>query len=401
MAEATSAAFSKTRTIVICIAVLFAGLLLSQVIFTTEPVAQIEAATKRTAMLVEVVEAEYGSFHPQITAMGTVVPAERVLLRAQVSGHISARAEHFFPGGYVRKGDMLVQIDPADYRHQLQQFESELVQAQSALAIEAGEQEAARRDYVRLNRELKGSQQELILRKPQMRSAQAKVSAAQAMVERAKLDLARTQVRAPFDAQVISRNVDVGSMANPNETLAEVVGVDHYWVEASLPLARLPWLVLPTESLPGGSVSVRNRTAWPSGASREGRLLSVVGSLDGSTRMARVIIKVEDPLALRDTNNGARSLVVGSFVECSITTRKLDEVVKIHRDYVRKNNTAWVMERNTLVIRELDIVFQDKEYAYLKSGLNAGDKIVTTDLSRVREGAELRLKGEMNSEVRS
>ena len=399
MSEASSAPFSLKSTFYICTAIFLVGLLLTQVIFSTEPEAKREAATKRTAMLVEVVTAERGDFQPQIIAMGAVVPAERVLLRAQVGGQITHRAEGFSPGGFIKKGDALLTIDPADYGHQLQQREGELAQAQASLAIEAGEQAAARRDYERLNRELSGMQQELILRKPQMRSARAKVTGAEAVLAQARLDLERTQVRAPFDAQVVSRNVELGSNVDTNDTLAELVGLNSYWVEASLPLAKLPWLQLPNTEHEGSKVSLRHRTAWPAGASRIGHLKSVIGSLEGATRMARAIIEVQDPLARQKQNTGAAQLFAGSYVECVIAARPLVDVVKLARRYVRKNNTAWLMENNKLVIRELDIVFEDNSFAYVQSGILAGDKIVITDLSRVRNGAELRLKPVEGSNV--
>ena len=50
------------------------------------------------------------------------------------------------------------------------------------------------------------------------------------------------------------------------------------------------------------------------------------------------------------------------------------------------------MNDGRLEIRQLDIVFQDAEHAYVRDGLREGDQVVTTSLSSVREGASLRLK---------
>lgn len=378
------------KTLLISAAILFAAAFITVVIFSTEPEAEREAATKKTAMLVDVTTVEAGDFHPTITAMGTVVPAQAVMLQPRVNGHVTAIANKFFPGGRVREGDVVLRLDPSDYQNQLQQRQSELAQATTALEIEMGEQAIAERDFRRIEggRNLTEMQRALVLREPQLNAAKARVEAARANVQQARLDLERTQIKAPFDAQVLSRLVNVGSQVTPGDNLAELVGARTYWVEATLPLARLRWI-----SVGGGeaNVRIRNRTAWPDGEFRRGRLHSVIGELEGQTRMARVLIEVDDPLAVEPDNEGKMPLMIGSFVECRIRAEPLRNVVRIERGLVRKNDTAWVMENNALVIRELEIALRDEQYAYIERGLNAGDKVVTTSLSAVDEGAELRV----------
>jgi hypothetical protein len=79
-------------------------------------------------------------------------------------------------------------------------------------------------------------------------------------------------------------------------------------------------------------------------------------------------------------------------VQCVLEGREIEDVVKIDRKHVRKDDTAWVMKDDRLEIRKLDIVFQDAEHAYAREGLEDGDQVVTTSLSTVREGVSLRLK---------
>ena len=70
--------------------------------------------------------------------------------------------------------------------------------------------------------------------------------------------------------------------------------------------------------------------------------------------------------------------------------------MKLNRDYLRKDETVWVMKDGKLQIAEVDIVFEDARFAYVRSGLSDGDQVVTTNLSTVVEGAPLRVEGEMN-----
>lgn len=390
---------SRTLTLVLCVAILAVGAGVTVLIFRTEPTAQREGATKQTAMLVDVTSVERGTFRPTIRAMGTVVAARDVTLAARVDGQVLAIAETFTPGGFVREGELLVRLDPADHETALRQRRSELQQARADLAIEEGRRDVAIKDYELLGRELPADQRDLVLRGPQIESTRARVEHARAAVRQAELHLERTQVRAPFDAHVLRRDVDVGSQVDPGEPLARLVGLDEYWVEATVPLSELRWLSFRADDGAGSRVIVRSPTAWGAEAHRVGRLDRLVGALEDGTRMARVIVSVPDPLAR--TGDDAPVLMIGAFVEVSMKGEPLEDVVRVDRDLVRKDDTVWVMEDGMLRIRDITITLRDAQAAYVSSGLDGDERIVTTSLATVRDGAELRLSGSAASEEAS
>ena len=134
-------------TLFACAAILLAAVVLITLIFSTEPEAQRSSASKRTAMLVEVSAAERGTFRPTITVMGTVRPEREIMLSPRVGGEIVALSGSFTPGGFVAQGEVLLQIDPADYEAALLQRRSELRQASADLELELGRQELAKKDY--------------------------------------------------------------------------------------------------------------------------------------------------------------------------------------------------------------------------------------------------------------
>ena len=102
-------------TIVVCTVILLLAASVITVIRLTEPKAQRSSASKRTAMLVEVTQGERGTFQPEILVMGTVRPEKEIVLSPRVSGEIVSVSESFTPGGFVDEGEILLQIDPADY----------------------------------------------------------------------------------------------------------------------------------------------------------------------------------------------------------------------------------------------------------------------------------------------
>ena len=82
--------------------------------------------------------------------------------------------------------------------------------------------------------------------------------------------------------------------------------------------------------------------------------------------------------------------MIGTFVEVNIQADAIPDVVRLNRDYVRSNETVWVMKDGKLEIRKVEIVLTDDIYAYIRSGLDDEEKVVITDLSTVSNGIGLR-----------
>lgn len=387
----------KTRTIVIiCIGILLVAALVTSFIFMSEPTAQSEGASKQMAMLVEVVPAEKGTFRPVITGTGTVEPVEDITLSPLVGGQVITRARAFTPGGFVEKGTVLLQIDPSDYRNTLRLRESELQQRETDLEMEMGRQQVAQQDLQLVGGDsLSREERSLVLRQPQLNAVKAEIRAAEAAVEQARLDLSRTTIKAPFEAHILSQNVTEGSQVAPGDNLGRLVGSKYYRVILTLPVSKLQWLHFPSNDSESGSpVRIRNTTAWPQGQYREGTLDKQVGALDDRTRLASVLILVPDPLARSADKKGKPELMIGAFVEAQITGEEIEGVVRINRDYLRTNNTVWVMKDEKLEIRDAEVVLTDSQYAYISNGLEDGEKVVITNLSTVTEGTPLRTGAE-------
>jgi RND family efflux transporter MFP subunit len=360
------------------------------VIWLTEPEAQRETAVKRTPMLVEVTGVEVGRFTPVFTALGTVRPDQDVDLQPQVQGRVRTVDEAFVPGRIVAEGATLVRLDPADLRNQLAQRRSALAQAEADLALEKGRQAVARAERDQIDGPVSPDQEALILREPQLRSTRARLEAAEAAVRQAELDLSRTVIEAPFDAMVITRAASPGAQVGPGVSLGRLVGTRRFWVELTLPVARLRHLALDDGQGAGTPVRLRDRGAFPEGVHREGVLHSVVRQVDDRTRLARLLVAVDDPLAL-DSGTSGPPLTAGAFVEAHVDGAPLEGVVRLERAHLRKGDTVWTLEDGALRIRQVDVVVEDASYAYIRDGLDADARVVTTDLATVSEGAPLRL----------
>ncbi len=337
--------------------------------------------------------------------LGTVEPAQDIVLSPRVRGQVVEISPEFAPGGMVEQGDLLLRIDPADFENAVSISESELKQAEASREIEQARQRLAEKELEMLQGSIDETNRALVTREPQIASIEAEVAAAKATVARNRLDLERTRILAPFRAQVLSRAINVGSQVGPGDELGRLIGLEEYWIMAAVPVRSLRWLQFPesaseasldkldssarprSSAATGSKVILRNRDAWGTDIEREARVTRMIGTLDEQTRLARVLITIEDPLG-QESNEPP--LILDTLMETEIEGRPIDDVVRLRREYVRDQDTVWIMKDGKLKIRDIHIVFRDAQYAYIRTGLEDGDEVVTTTLATVADGVALR-----------
>ena len=344
------------------------------------------AAPQRQISVVDVQTAEQGNARTVISVMGTVAAARQVTLKAQVAGTVWSVSPRFVPGGLIARGEELLALDPSDYEVKVKKAESALESARAALAIEQGNQNIAREE-LRLLSELSAqavAQTDLALRKPQLQQARADVAAAEADLRQARLDLDRTVVRAPFNAMIVERNVNVGTYAGSQESLATIVGTDEFWVEAVVSLEQLAFVDL---DYPGGCpVVIRSQAG---AGSWQGRVTQIAGKLNETSRMATVIVAVKNPLGTADKPSAAR-LMIDDYVYADITGRELSGVIELPRAALQDGDTVWVNAGNTLDIRNVTLAWKSADKIYLQDGVAPGEQVVMSGLSTPVQGMPLK-----------
>lgn len=360
-------------------------------IYRTEPTAQQIDSKRKSAALVETLTVRRDTFEPRLGVLGTVQPVQDIVLSPRIRGQVIELSPSFVPGGMVRQGDMLLHIDPADFENAVSVRQSELEQVEADWKIEEGRSKLAKQELELLGDSIGGINRALVLREPQTASLESQLSASRAALQRAQLDLQRTRLTAPFDAQVLRRMVNVGSQVGPGDELGQLVGIDQYWVIAAVPVRNLRWIQFPTAEHEGSLVTLHDRDSWGPDVYRQGRVARMIGALDQQTRLARVVVTVDDPLGL---TSDAPPLILDTLIEARIEGIAIEDTVRLEREYVHDGDTVWVMKDNQLEIRETDIIFRDAAYAYVRGGLEDGDQVVTTTLATVANGVQLRDVGD-------
>lgn len=350
---------------------------------------------------VQIQKAKPSSFQIIVTAMGTVIPAREVVLKSRVSGEIVEIHPEFTEGGFLKKDMKILQIDPQDYELALARKRSTVTDAEYALKLELGHQTVAKREWELLNqgKPAQDMEKELALRQPHLNKVRADLSAAEAELKAAMLDLERTRITAPFNTMVRSKSVDRGSQVTPQEPLAELVGTDAYRIQASLPVDRLEWIDVPVQTGDPGS---KARIIYGQGHECSGTVIRLMGDLATEGRMARILVEVADPLGLKASNKDRAPLLIGEYVRVKILGRKLDNVFQIPRTAFKDNSSIWIAgENQTLEIRKVRPVWRDADVVLLQDGLKPGEQLIVSDLPAPVQGMSVRvdtLKSEVESD---
>ncbi len=175
-----------------------------------------------------------------LSSFGEVKSVEDTMLSAQVSGEVTSWHENFVPGGLIRRGDILFSIDKSRYESAVLQAEADVSTAEASLIEEKARGEVAKREAKTLpSRKVT----DLYLRKPQLLSAKASLKSAQARLKVAKRDLEFCDVKAPYDALVINRDIGVGQFVNQGAQVAQISNIEA--AEVVFPVAGFDNAFLP------------------------------------------------------------------------------------------------------------------------------------------------------------
>jgi len=397
-APITSLKGRRLLNLLLSLLVIVLGLVIATYITHKAPKAQKRAPLKAIPVVeVQVVQPE--DHRIMVPAMGTVVPAREVVLKAQVSGKVLSLHPEFIAGGYIKENAEILQIDPVDYQLTVTLAEAKVKDAESGLELAEEEANAAKEEWRLLNEgnaETNDKPPPLVAKEPQLAAAQARLKAEQAELQKAELNLKRTSVRAPFNGIVRTKSVELGSLVTPQDPLAELVGVDEYWIQVSVPVDYLKWISVPNRKGKKGS---QVRVVHQNGYERTGEVIELLGDLETEGRMARILAAVKDPLGLKDSGQTTRPLLIGEYVRVEIEGSPLSQVFRIPRVALRENDTIWIVgDDSTLNIRPVTTIWRDTQTVFLEQGLNPGDKLIVSDLAAPVEGMKIQMEGAERAE---
>lgn len=332
---------------------------------------------------------------------GRLEAVERVDIRSQVAGTL--QTVHFREGALVKKGELLLTIDPAPYAAEVQRAEAQVMAAQARVAQARGEQERSQR----LWSEQAISKRELDERVNGQREADANLRAAQAALQTAQLSLGYTQLRAPVAGRVGKLEVTVGNLvaAGPGaQVLTTLVSVSPIYASFDAD-EQVVAKALKDVGVKGvrklDRIPVQMGTAASTDTPFEGRLQLVDNQVDPKSGTIRA-------RAVFDNPDG--QLMPGQFARVRMGQANRGTALLINERAVgtdqNKKFVLVVGADNKAIYREISLGASVNGLRIVKQGLEANERIVVNGLQRIRPGSlvapqlvEMSAKAELSKPV--
>ena len=374
---------------------ILAGCVLLAVWLVSNPTQLDEASPEIVPVAVRVMEVRSEPVKLFVESQGKVQAARTVNLSAPVAGTVAWISPKLEAGGYVAADEPLLRLDSSDY-------EIALARSEAALRQAIAEESHASAEYERL-REL-GERR--LASESQIQNAErlanvtaARINEIETQLRQATIDLERTEVRAPFDAIVQSRRVELGQFANRAENIAVMFGADEVEVRLPLAIRQLGYLDVPLdfrgeldrrvapavrlEGLYGGRQHV-----W------FGRMVRTEATIDPDSNTVQSIVRVIQPQELEnrqaDKQQGATNIIplpIGLFVEAFISGREIDDIIALPRAVIRNNNQVLVVDaENKMHYREVEIFRFEEERVLISGGLAPGEIVCVSPIQAVVNG---------------
>lgn len=382
---------------------------------------QVLVSTKQEAPKIE-------RHRPPMTVRGTTLAAQTIpdplvgygtaqadvaaTITAEVRGEVIELHPDLKVGAAVKQGELLVQIDPAEYAEQVKKAENLLAVDESTLmrldveqqnldaliVIARSELDIAEREYQRVSRlreadqaatrefdraqmsvnaarrALQTLEKERAVIEPTRASAKATKSAHEADLELANIALDKTRIVAPFDCVISMVGVERGERMAPGRVVVSLLDPRLIEVPIQLPASERPRVtegartVLSQDSLPG--------VTW------EGRVARISPTANMTTRTFDLFVEV-------DNTKHQLQLLPGTFVRSQIDGNMLEDVILVPRGAVRdehvfvaRDGKAW--KQRVTVDR---LLLEDA----IVRGLEPGQTVITTNLDALDDGSEVRV----------
>lgn len=402
------------KSTLLALGILALGILVSVLLVALSPEPVRRSPPVQTP-LVQTISADVRTGALVVAGSGTVRPKAEVDLSPQVSGSVVYVSPALVSGGQIRRGQVLVRIEAADYQNALRQAEADVAQQQVNLLQTEEEARIARTEYERFRTREQARRTSaadtagpsgLVLREPQQAAAKAALARADAVRDNAQLALSRTQIVAPFDGYVRSENVDRGQFVAAGQPIARLYAADE--VEVVVPLSTDEAALIPnlwTKQAGQNNTQIPATVFMAYGGQRyqwSGYVDRAEAALDATTRTIDMVIRVPKPFA-GGTPVGvpgevdlmakqAPPLLVGQYVSVQLNGVELDQYAALPREALRAGDEVWTVAQDSVVhIVPVQVLQKIGSEVFVLGSIKPTDAIIISDLTAATEGMRVRI----------
>ena len=356
----------------------------------------VEAApVARPVTLVETIDLTAITNPLPIRGEGFIKPFRIANLASQVGGQVVGIHPAITERGIFKQGDVLVSLDDSAERASLTQTIANIEGTHARLDLNT--------ILLKRTESLRASGTTSQAALDQVRSQQAELDASlnslQAAKKSAEVALGRKIVRAPFDGAVLSKSVEIGTIVNGGQSIAEIFTQDRMEIDVAVreaDAALIPGLFAGVPTAASVTVQFAGKTfLWAAHVSR------VAPNLDARTRTLTVTVELDDGTAIGAQGgeilaSGAPPALINSFAKVVIQGIRPESTYPIPSTALRGGNHLWLFDdldpdASVLRIIPTELIHVDGETSYVKiNPLPAQSRLITSPLSTAQEGMQLR-----------
>ncbi len=326
----------------------------------------------------------------ELRLTGNVSALYKTEISSELTGNVISVSEKLVKGGFFKKGEEMLRIDDRDYQDDLVQSRATLTKVKLEVARE---KELARQAFADWQELGQGAPTDLALRKPQTEQAVASLAAAQSQLQRAKRNLEKTTIKAPFDCLVSSRSVSAGTFVTAGAPLFEIYNTDMAEIRLAVSSEDSAFLSLPD---PGVLLKKTARVEIISNGDgstgkRDGYISRIEGETDPETRLQYLVVRVDDPYSVR---HRLPLLKIGDFVEVRVEGKTFECSTFIPESALLDDNRIMkVDDNNKISFAKINVVKRFDDKVLISGNLEENEKIVISRLEFPVEGTLVRING--------
>ncbi len=339
---------------------------------------------------VEVAKAKRAKNFIPISATGTIQAKYEVKLVPQVSGLITWVDPRFLRGEFFKKGQLLFKIDDTNYINALEEAKARLTLARLELEKIKAKAEIAKKEWEL--QEHKGGEKPLplVFYEPQYENAKQEVKAALSLVKKAKVDLERTVIKAPFDCYVKSESVEVGHFVRLGTQVAELVYSKQAEVVLHIEEEYVPWLK--AKNLHGSNKGSLVHIFIPgTGVKLIGYIDRIAPFVNDKTRLTDLFVLIDDPFCTLK-KVGCQKVAIGTFVTAKIMATPPNNLLIIPSAALKEDGKVYIVnEDKTLVIKKVEVVYLTEDRAWILGPIQPEESVVTSQVLGPSNGMKVKI----------
>lgn len=353
---------------------------------TSKPVEEYSQWSKPVP--VRTVSVQQQNLQLEIKAIGTVIPAHTVNVQSQVSGVL--QQIYFKEGQWVKKGELLAQLDPAPFQVALAQAQG--TQQQNLAQLQNAETELKR--YQLLFKQDSIAKQQVEQQQALVNQLKGQIKSNKAQVDAAKLQLSYTRIYSPIAGRVGFRQKDAGNLVQANETTGLVTITQVHPIYVQFAVAENYLMGLRDTLKKGQQLEV---SAWDK--SEQNKLaMGHVQSLDNQIDVSTGTLKLKAVF-----NNQDDALFPNQFVNVRLNTQTIQNAITIPNDAVQhgaKGTYVYIVNpQHKAEIRMLKLGMTSNGQIEVIEGLTAKEQVVLEGIDRLSEGKEVQIVSDQHQQT--